>query len=127
MTITHTTAIRNALATVVGDAVDSGSIDATGRMIFRTEGGDEVATLALANPAFGDPSNGTITANAISDDTNAAGGTVTNFRLVDRNGDMVVSGTVTAVGGGGDIELSSTTIGAGDTVSVSSLTYTASE
>ena len=46
------------------------------------------------------------------------------FDMNDSNDTTVLSGTVTATGGGGDIELSSLAVGAGDTVSISSLTVT---
>lgn len=126
MAITHATAVRNGLADYIDDQVNVGTNPGT--LVFQTSGDVEVATCTFSATAFGAATNGVITANAISDDINATGGTVTKFRIY--NGDItpaeVLSGTVTATGGGGDIELSSTTIGAGDTVSITSLTYEAS-
>lgn len=126
MAITHTTAVRNALANLIDDQVNAGTTNAGGRIVFQTSGDVEVATCQLSATAFGAASSGVITANTITDDTNATGGTVAKFIITDRDNTTVLSGTVTATSGGGDIELSSTTIGAGDTVSVTSLTYTAS-
>lgn len=126
MAITHATSVRNSLATQVANAVDAGTTNPNGQLIFQTSANAEVATINFSATAFGAPSSGVITAATMTDDTNATGGTVDNFKIVDRDGNTVVSGTVTATGGGGDIELSSTTIGAGDTVSVTSLTYAAS-
>jgi hypothetical protein len=123
MAITHPTAIRNAIADLVVDRLDLGSGTSAGRLVFLTVGAVAVATLPLSNPAFGASSNGTATANSITSDTNAAGGTTTNFELRDRDAAAVVAGSVGT--SGSDINMSSTTIGAGDTVSVSSLTYTA--
>lgn len=125
MAITHVTAIRNTMADAVVDAIDSGTTDATGDLVFMTSGDVEVATLAMTNPAFGAAAAGVATAAAISDDASATGGTVALFKLQDRDNGEVLRGTVTATGGGGDIELSSLSVGAGDTVSMSSLTYTA--
>jgi len=125
MALTHATAARNAAANAVVDLLDAGVTDANGDLVIMTSADVAVATLALTNPAFGNAAAGVATANAISDDTNAAGGTAALFKLQDRDNVEVVRGTVTATGGGGDIELSSTNISAGDTVSISSLTYTA--
>lgn len=124
MAITHTTAVRNGLAEDISTAVDAGA--GAGQVVIMTSGDVEVATLTMGDPAFGAASNGTITANAISDDTNATGGTAALFKVTDSVGTEVYRGDVTVTGGGGDLELSSLSIGAGDTVSISSLTYTAS-
>lgn len=124
MALTHVTAVRNTLADAIDDAVNAGA--GAGTLEFQTSGDAEVATLTFSDPAFGAASSGTITAGTITDDTNATGGTVSKFRIFDSNSTEVLSGTVTATGGGGDIELSSVSVGAGDTVSLTSLTYTAS-
>lgn len=126
MAITHETAVRNALANLIDDQVNAGATNPGGRIVFQTTGDVEVATCEFGATAFGAAAAGIITANAITDDTNATGGTTTKFKITDRDNTTVLTGTVTATSGGGDIELSSTTIGAGDTVSVTSLTYEAS-
>ncbi|MFA5712416.1 hypothetical protein [Mycolicibacterium sp.] len=125
MALTHSTAVRNAATNAVVDLLDAGSADANGDLVFMTSGDAEVATLGLSATAFGAASSGTATANSIANDTSATGGTAALFKLQDKDNTEVLRGTVTASGAGGDIELSSTGIGAGDTVSVSSLTYTA--
>lgn len=126
MAISHEVTIRNALADLIDDRINSGTINLGGQIVFQTSGNVEVATVTFSNPAFGAASNGVITANPITADTSATGGVTTNFKATDRNGNTVLTGSVTASGGGGDIELSSTTIGAGDTVTVTSFTYEAS-
>ncbi len=126
MAITHTTAIRNGLAEDIATAVDSGTTNPTGRVVVLTSGEVEVATLNFSDPAFGAPSSGTITANTIADDTNTTGGEAALFTVVDKDAVEVYRGTVTVTGGGGDLELSSLTIGSGDTLSITSLSYTAS-
>lgn len=123
MAVTHPTAIRNGIADYVVDRLDLGTGTSAGRLVFQTSGGTAVATLALSNPAFGAASAGVATASTITSDTNAAGGTVAKAELRDRDATAIV---LCAVGtSGSDINLSSLTVGAGDTVSVSSLTYTA--
>jgi len=124
MGITLTTAARNAAANAVVDLLDAGSGDANGDLVIMTSGDVEVATLAFSNPAFGAAATGVATADTITSDTDATGGTAAKFKVQDRDNTEVFRGTVTATGGGGDLELSSTSIGAGDTVGVSSFTYT---
>lgn len=126
MALAHITAARNGMADYIVDLLDLGSADAQGDLVFMTSGDVEVATLALSNPAFGASVAGVATASAISDDSNATGGTAALFKLVDRDNNELLRGTVTATSGGGDIELSSVVIGAGSTVSMTSLTYAAS-
>lgn len=123
MAVTHPTAVRNGIADFVVDQLDEGT--PPGLLVFQTSGGSTVATLTLANPAFGAASSGTATAGAIVSDTNAAGGTTTKAELRNAAGTAKILCSVTATGGGGDITLSSAIISAGQTVSMSSLTYTA--
>lgn len=128
MALTHVSTLRNQLADLVVDAIDVGSTDANGDLQIATSSAFStiLATLQFANPAFGAASGGVATANAIAADTNAANsGSAANFRIRDRNNAEVLRGTVSVPGGGGDIQLSSTGIVAGDTVSLSAMTYTA--
>ena len=125
MAITHVVAVRNGLADYVVDAIDGDTGDANGDLVIMTSGDVEVATLAFSDPAFGTAATGTATANAISDDTNATGGTAALFKVQDKANNEVFRGSVTNTGGGGDLQLSSVSIGNGDTVSVTSFTYTA--
>ena len=86
-----------------------------------------LATLTLSDPAFGAAAivgdNAEALANAITDETSASAGTAASYEVTDSDDNVKWTGTVTATGGGGDLELNSTTIGAGGTVSVSSFTY----
>ena len=84
-----------------------------------------IATLTFSATAFGGAANGIATAAAITDDTDCNAGTVSKFTVFSGAGDSCSTGSVTATGGGGDIILSSTAIGQGDTISISSLTYEA--
>lgn len=129
MALTHITTLRNQLADLVVDAIDVGTTDLTGDLQIATSNAFTtiLATLNFANPAFGSAAAGVATANAIASDTNAANtGTAANFRIRNRNNSEVFQGTVTATGGGGDIQLSSVGITAGDTIALTSVTYTAS-
>lgn len=122
MALTHATAVRNTLADAINTAVNAGA--GAGQLVIMTSADVEVATLTMSDPAFGAATSGSITANAIADDTNATGGTAALFKVTDSAGAEVYRGTVGT--SGADLNLSSVTIGAGDTVSVTSLVYTAS-
>jgi len=122
MAVTITTAARNAACNAIVDLIDVGTTDANGDLVIKTSGDVEVATLALSNPAFGAAATGVATAGAISDDINATGGTAAKFVMQDRDNTEVFNGAVGT--SGSDLNLSSTTVGAGDTVSVSSFTAT---
>lgn len=88
-----------------------------------------LADLVFSDPAFGATSTaGVVTANAITADASAdASGTASFFRIEDSAGAVLFQGDVTATGGGGDLELATTTITAGVQVSISSLTITVPE
>jgi len=126
MAVTHSTAARNAAT----DAVTA-LIGASGKLVFRLAGtvaapGTAVATLSLSATAFAAASTGTATANAITSDTNAAGNAsaVATATLQTSAGTVVIHCAVAA--SASDINMTNgLTVAAGDTVSCSSLTYTA--
>ena len=127
MAVTHSTAAKNAAT----DAVTL-LIGTSGNLVFRTSPstvavpGTAVATLTLYTTAFGASSSGTATANAIASDTNAAGNAsqVAFATLQTSTGTVVIQCAV--AGSGSDINMTGgLTVAAGDTVSCSSLTYTA--
>ncbi len=125
MSITLSTAARNAAADAVVDLIDAGASAGTIELKSApsaVSGTSEVATLTFSDPAFGAAANGTATASAITSDTDATGGTASDFTVFDSDSNPVFQGTVGT--SGADLNLSSVGIGAGDTVSVSSFTYT---
>jgi hypothetical protein len=126
MAVTHSTAARNAAT----DAVTA-LIGTSGNLAFRLSGtvgspGTVAATLALSATAFGASSSGTATANAITTNTNVTGNAspVATATLQTSGGTVVIHCAVAA--SGSDINLTNgLTLNSGDTVSCSSLTYTA--
>lgn len=127
MAVTHSTAARNAAT----DAVTA-LIGVSGSLVFRISPstvaapGAVVATLPLSATAFGAASTGTATANAITTDASAAGNasTVAFATLQTSGGTVVIQCAVAA--SGSDINMSNgLVVAAGDSVSCSSLTYTA--
>jgi hypothetical protein len=86
-----------------------------------------LSELTFANPAAPSASGGVLTMSAIVQDSSAAAsGTATWFRVVDGANTFVVDGDITATGGGGDLQLITTSIIAGQPVQVTSMTFTAS-
>ena len=81
-----------------------------------------VAELPLSATFAPGASGGVLTASSITNDTNAVGGTAAWFSLVTSGGTRIVDGTCGT--SGADLNLNSLTIGAGATVSVTSLTIT---
>lgn len=90
--------------------------------------GTLLATVTLADPAFGAASNGVATLADPASVTGVAAGTATWFRGLDSTGATVLDGDVSATGGGGDLQLNTTTISVGLTIDVTggSLTVPAS-
>lgn len=115
---------RNAACNAVVDLIDLG-VAANGTLEFQTSGGVEVATLQFSNPAFGDAAGGMAASNPITADPSATGGTIARFQVKDCDGNVVFQGTVTGVGGGGDIERTNRVITFGAPVSHDYLYYSA--
>lgn len=127
MTLAHSSTARDAATNGVVDLLDA----AGSKLVFRVGGtlgspGAAAATLTMATPAFGASSSGTATAGTIASDTSATGNAspVSKFSLETSASTVHIYGDVAA--SGSDINLSNgLTINSGDTVSCSSLTYTA--
>ena len=127
MAVTHSTASRDLATNAVVDQLDP----AASKLVFRVGGtvssaGTAVATLTFATPAFGASSTGTATAGAIASDTNATGNAsaVSKASLETTGGTIAIYCDVAA--SASDINMSNgLTVASGDTVSCSSLTYTA--
>lgn len=118
---TLTTTGKDAACNAVVDLLNSGFI------VFETSGHTEVATCTFGATAFGASSSGVATANAITPDSSATGNTIDHAEIQTSSGDgfeIFDPVSVTVTGGGGDFEASSLVIGAGDTVSITSMTIT---
>lgn len=126
MAVTHPTATRNAICDLITTRLGTSP-----RLVFRLSGtagspGTAVATLVMSATPFPAASSGAMTANSITSDTNATGNAsaVATATLQTSGGTVEVHCAVAA--SGSDINMTGgLTIGAGDTVSCSSLTYTA--
>lgn len=133
MAITRlSTAARNASANAIAALVDadagagtlkiySGTVPANGDT---DPAGTLLATVAFAVTAFGAASGGTISATDPAAVTAVAAGTAAVAIVEDASGDNVLVGDVTGTGGGGMIELATTTMSVGLTVDITGFTYT---
>jgi len=126
-------AIRNVLANAFVDTLDGGSLkiyDATGGVpadvtVAITGQVLLVDINPLPTPAFGAAAAGVASLSGVWSDASAnASGTAAFFRLVTSGAVEHLQGTVTGVGGGGEIELSNVVIGITDVVTMSTFTYT---
>lgn len=84
--------------------------------------GTKLATLTMDRPSFDDAASGSMSANPVQSDISAnATGTIGCFVLRDPTGAIHADGSVTATGGGGDVQFDSVSVTAGDTVAISAL------
>lgn len=120
MALTLGSALRDAIADAVDDYINGGT---AATLEFQTSGDIEVATLTLGDPAFGAASSAVITlAGTPLSDTNATGGTMAKF-VIKRDSTVALTGTVST--SGADINFAGgVTVGAGDTVTLTSFTIT---
>lgn len=121
MALTLQTSLRDVLANAITGELDTGATFA--EMRLETSGDVEVATIVFQNPSFGAASTGVITLLGVPlSDVTATGGTVSQFSLYDRDGTKALEGVVQVTGA--DLDLSSLSVGVGDTVELTSFTIT---
>lgn len=126
MAVTYTTAVKTSRMTAVRDAIDGGG--AAGRLEIGTTGmGSVLATITLG---YSGASTGTITNGVLtlagfprSDSSADASGTAAEARIRTSAGTDIITG-LTVGTSGSDINLDSTSITAGQTVTISSATVT---
>ena len=123
MTVTHSTASKDLATNAVVDQLDG----AGSKLCFRISAvGAIAATLPMATPAFGASSSGTATAGAIASDTNAAGNASSVSHATLQTSGDVIAITCQVAASASDINMTNgLVITAGDTVTCTSLTYTA--
>lgn len=127
MATTHSTAARDDATNAVVDALDG----AGSKLCFRVGGtigspGAIAATLTMATPAFGASSSGTATAGAITTNTSVAGNASPVSAASLQTSADVLRIYCAVAASASDINVTNgLTFASGDTVSCSSLTYTA--
>ena len=121
--VTHPTGIRNGICDHVVDQLDLNS--PPGKLKFLSASDAIVATLTFSPTAFGAASGGTAIAATITPDSSAIGGTIAKATLCQGGGNVIIQCSVSDNAGTGDIKLNSVNVSAGQTVSMTSLTYSA--
>jgi hypothetical protein len=132
MTLGFSTAIRNARADATDAEIGNGAklrfYDGTrpGTPGGSIAGATLIAELTLGSPAFGVAASGVLTASTIAgEDACLADGTIDFFRVVKSDGTtFCMDGSVTVIGGGGDIELVTLTAVTGQPLDLSAWTIT---
>lgn len=124
MAVTHSNTARSAAANAVVDLLDAGT--PPGTLVFLTSGDATVCTVTFENTAFGSASNGVCTLDLGSGKTSngATAGTIAKAEFRNQAGTAHI---FCAVGtSGSDINIpGGLALAADDTVSITSLTYTA--
>lgn len=132
MSLTLSTTARNAMCDALVDLLDAGTGAGTIQIRSGTRPanpntaatGTLLATVTLIDPAFGGSATGVATLADPAAVTAAASGTATWFRALDSNSNAVMDGRVTATGGGGDLELATTSLTSGLSVDITGGTVT---
>lgn len=132
MAVRLSTAARNASTNGVVLLVDAGPAAGTLKIYTgaqpatadTAETGTLLATVVLTDPAFGASATGTASAGDPPAVNPVATGTAGWFRIEDSTGANVLDGSVTATGGGGDLQLSNVSLAPGISTDITSLTYT---
>ena len=123
MALALETTLRDALADAIDTRVNVGTTQTGGSLVIEESDDSEVSLHRFADPAFGASSTGTITMDTPpKDDTSAAGGTAAQFSIYDRDDAKLLEGVVQVTGA--DLDLSSLSVGVGDTVSLTAFTIT---
>ncbi len=134
MAYQFTETARNNMLDEITALVDSGAAAGKLRIYSGTppanadaalSGNTLLAELPLSDPSFPAASSGQLTLDVtpVPEDASAdATGTATFFRVLDSDNNVVMQGTVSATGGGGDLQLNTTSIVAAGPVRVTSLT-----
>jgi hypothetical protein len=126
MAISHPTPVRTDLASLILAKIDAGA--GPGVLEIQNSGAAVLASVVLNKPA-GVVANGTITfdVDPLPKDTSGdANGTAALFTVRDSAGLAVYSGTISGVGGGGNLEMISTQIVQGLPVELTAMSYSAS-
>ena len=124
--------VRNALLAANASYLDGVSGQATLEFytgsrpisVGSTPGGTLIGTVTLSRPGWQTPAGAVMDANSIVGDSSADNtGTIGCAVLRDSSGVICHDYTVTAVGGGGDIELDTVGVVSGDPINITSLRH----
>jgi hypothetical protein len=127
MALTLRDTAANAMIDALTDLVDGGTVEirSGSRPANPSDAatGTLLATLTLPTPSFGSAASRAATVGAVAATTGAATGTAGYCRVKSSGGTAYVDGTVTATGGGGDLELDSISVVSGESVDITGGTW----
>lgn len=123
---------RDGMASVVKNAADAGAGPATCTVYTGAQpatgdtaaSGTALVVIPMGDPAFTGPVNGVLTAADPAPVAATANGTAGWWRLRDSNGNSVIDGDCTVTGGGGDMQLATTSVTVGLSLDITSWTFT---
>lgn len=128
------TAVKNSMLTPIRDAIDAGSGAGTIKIYtspMATLPSDAISsqtllgTLTFSDPSGATPSGGVFTASAITQDSSAdATGTAAWARILDSNSVVVADIDITVSGGGGAMQMNTTSVVIGGPILISAFTVT---
>ena len=124
MAVTHNSTARNLMADQVTALLDAGAT--FGRLLMKDSGSTTVVNMQMGSSAFGVATSGICTAETIVDSTALLAATVVEGVLSASCSTEHILFLISSTGGAGDLQLSSNILSSGQTVSITSLTYTAS-
>jgi hypothetical protein len=132
MALQYSAAVRNARLDTVESTTGASAIleirtGSPPANCAASDTGSLLASATLPSDWMNAASGGTKTKNGTWEDTSANGtGTAAHFRIKDSGGTTChIQGTVTATGGGGDMEVDNTSFASGQAFSVTTFTLTA--
>lgn len=131
MTLQYSAAVRNAKLDAIETAIGASAVlkirtGAKPANVATADSGTVLATLNLPSDWMAAASGGSKAKSGTWEDTSAdATGTAGHFRIYASDGTTAhIQGTVTATGGGGDMEVQNTSFAAGQAFSVTTFTIT---
>ena len=117
MTLILNPAARNIMANALAAKLSGGTLNIENNATV-------MASVQLANPAFGPAANGIITGAAIPEIIITTAGTATRFTIRSSDGLVEVAGTITGDKGGGDMETLRPDLIANEGMRVTAITLT---
>jgi len=120
MGITHETATRNAFADTFVSQVGN-----NGKLVFETAGDTEVAAISFGTPCATVTATGVVATFSTGSDTTPAGGTIEHASFKTSGDTKIAEATVSTTNSTNNVLISSLTIATSDTVTLTSLTWTA--
>ncbi len=134
MALSFGNSVANSMLDTITTRVDAGSAAGLIKIYAGTappnagsalSGNTLLGTLTCSDPSAASASSKVLTFSSITQDTSAdATGDATFFRITDSDANVVIQGSITAVGGGGDLQLNSVSIVAAGPIQITSCAFT---